>query len=69
MESKDLQRVYSLLTAEITKTERRIDSIDRILESCDRLSAEYWRNVRVEKVAFLNGLSKASDIVWKELHR
>lgn len=69
MESKDLQRVYSLLSNEITKAMHKIDRIDRTLDSCDRLSREHWFNVRVETVAFLNGLNKASDIVWKELHK
>lgn len=64
---KDLQRVYELLSNEITKARNNIDSIDRILENCDRLSAEYWCDVRAEAVAFLNGLSKADDIVFKEL--
>lgn len=69
MESKDLQRVYSLLSNEITKAQYKIDGIDRHIENCDRLSREHWFNVRVETVAFLNGLIKASDIVFKELHK
>lgn len=69
MESKDLQRVYSLLTAEITKALLKIDRIDRTLENCDRLNAEYWCDIRAEAVAYLNGIHKARDIVWKELHR
>lgn len=66
---EDLQRVYELLSKEITKSRHRIDSIDRILENCDRLSADYWCDVRAEAVAYLNGIHKARDIVWKELHR
>ena len=66
---EDLQRIYELLRYVIAETKNRIDIIDRILENCDRLSAEYWRDARVEKVAFLNGLSKADDIVFKELHK
>ena len=69
MESKDLQRVYSLLSAEITKAENKIHGIDRILEHCDRLNAECWRDKRVEAVAYLNGIHRARDIVWKELNR
>lgn len=69
MESKELRRVYDLLVIEQNKTESRIDHIDRIISECDRLSAEYWCNVRVETVAFLNGIYKAVDIVWKELHK
>ena len=69
MESKDLQRVYSLLTAEITKALLKIDGIDRTLENCNRLNVEYWRDKRAEAVAYLNGIYRAWDIVWKELHR
>ena len=69
MESKDLQRVYSLLTAEITKAQHKIDGIDRTLENCNRLNVEYWRDKRTEAVAYLNGIHRARDIVWKELHR
>lgn len=69
MESKDLQRIYSLLTAEITKSQHKIDGIDRTLEYCDRLNAEYWCDKRAEAVAYLNGIHRALDIVWKELHR
>ena len=65
----DLQRVYELLNKEIAKAEHRIDMIDIIIETCERLSAEYWRDVRAETVAFLNGLSKAADIVFKEIHK
>lgn len=69
MESKDLQRVYSLLTSEITKAQHKINGIDRTLEYCDRLNAEYWCDKRAEAVAYLNGIHRALDIVWKELHR
>ena len=65
----DLQRVYELLNKEITKAKHRIEMIDKIIETCERLSTEYWCDVRAETVAFLNGLSKAADIVWKELHK
>ena len=64
-----LQLVYSLLSNEIIKTQHKIDGIDSILENCDRLSAEYWRVARAETVAFLLGIHKARDIVWKELHK
>lgn len=66
---KDLQRVYSLLSNEIIKTQHRIYRIDINIECCDRLNREYWCDVRAEAVAFLNGLHKARDIVWKELHK
>lgn len=66
---KDLQHVYILLSNEIIKVQHKIDRIDRIISECDRLNREYWCNVRVETVAFLNGLHKALDIVWKELHK
>ena len=69
MESKDLQRVYSLLSAEITKVEHKIHGIDRTLENCDRLNAVYWCAKRAETVAYLSGIHRALDIVWKELHR
>ena len=69
MESKDLQRVYSLLTAEIIKARHKIDGIDRIIEYCDRLNAEFLCDKRAEAVAYLSGIHQALDIVWKELHR
>ena len=69
MESKDLQRVYSLLTAEITKVQHKIDGINRTLEYCNRLNVEYLCDKRVEADAYLNGIHKARDIVWKELHK
>ena len=66
---EDLQRVYELLNKEITKAKHHIEMIDKYIETCERLSAEYWCNVRAETVAFLNGLSKAADIVFKEIHK
>ena len=69
MESKELQRVYVLLSNEIIKAKHNIYRIDSILEDCDRLSAEYWCDARAEAVAYLNGIHRALDIVWKELHR
>lgn len=66
---EDLQHVYDLISNEIIKAQHKIDRIDRILENCDRLSADYWCDVRAETVAFLNGLSKAADIIFKELHK
>ena len=69
MESKDLQRVYSLLSNEITKAQHKIDGIDRTLENCNRLNVEYWHDKRAEAVAYLNGVHWARDIVWKELNR
>ena len=69
MESKELRRVYVLLSNEIIKAQHKIYRIDRILEDCDRLSAEYWCDVRAESVAFLNGIHRALDIVWKEIHK
>ena len=65
----DLQRVYTLLSNEIIKTQHKIYGIDRHIENCDRLSREDWCDVRVEAVAYLNGSNKALDIVWKELHK
>ena len=67
--NENLQRVYDLLSNEVTKAKHRIDGIDRILENCDRLSSEYWCDARAESVSFLNGIHRALDIVWKELHR
>lgn len=69
MESKELQRVYVLLSNEIIKAQHKIDRIDRIIPECNRLNREYWCDVRAEAVAFLNGIHRALDIVWKELHR
>ena len=65
----DLQRVYELLNKEITKAKHHIEWIDKISESCDRLNAEYWCDVRAEAVAFLDGLSTAANIVFKEIHK
>ena len=69
MESKDLQRVYSLLSNEITKAQHEINRIDRTIEYCNRLMTDYWYGKRAESVAYLNGIHRARDIVWKELHR
>ena len=65
----DLQRVYSLLSNEIIKAQHKIYRIDRTIEDCDRLNREYWCDVRAEAVAYLNGIYKALDIVWEEIHR
>ena len=67
--NKELQRVYNLLSSEITKAQHKIDGIDRAIECCDRLNAEFWCEKRVEAVAYLNGIHRARDIVWKELQR
>lgn len=67
--NNELQRVYSLLTNEITKAEHKIDGIDRAIKCCDRLNAEFWCDKRAEAVAYLNGIHKSRDIVWKELHK
>lgn len=69
MESKDLKRVYLLLTYEIAKAQHKIDGIDRTIAYCDRLNTEYWYDKRAEAVAYLNGIHRARDIVWKELNR
>lgn len=69
MESKELLRVYNLISNEIIKAQHKIYRIDRILEDCDRLSTEYWCDARAEAVAYLNGIHRALDIVWKELHK
>ena len=69
MESKELRRVYVLLSNEIIKAQHKIDRIDRIIPECDSLNREYWCDVRAEAVAFLNGIHRALDIVWKELHK
>lgn len=67
--NKDLQHIYDLLTIEQNKVMAKIDRIDTIISECNRLNVEYWCNVRIETVAFLNGLNKASDIVFRELHK
>ena len=69
MESKDLQRVYSLLSNEITKAQHKIDGIDRTIKYCNRLNIDYWYDERAEAVAYLNGIHRARDIVWKELNK
>ena len=65
----DLQRVYTLLSNEITKAQHKIDEIDRTIENCNRLNREYWCDKRVEAIAYLDGIHKARDIVWKEIHK
>ena len=69
MESKDLQRVYLLLTYEIAKAQHKIEGIDRTIKYCNRLDIDYWCVERLEAVTYLNGIHKARDIVWKELNR
>lgn len=66
---EDLQRVYNRLCDEMKKVQNRIDRIDKIFPECDRLNREYMFDSRIEAVEFLNGLSKAADIIWKELHK
>ena len=66
---EDLQIVYDFLLKEETKTKHRINFIDNTIEKCDKLTALCLRDARAEAVAFLNGIHKALDIVWKELHR
>lgn len=65
----DLQRVYKLLHHEVKKAEHRIDWIDGILEISGTASTEYWRDARARTVAYLNGLYKAYDIMFKEIHK
>ena len=69
MNNKELQRVYDLLVKEQNKVIAKIDRIDMIIDTLDLLNREYWTDARIEKVAYLNGLSKAADIVFKELNR
>ena len=66
---EDLQRVYNQIINEETKAKRKIDDIGRKLKSCNRLHAEYLRDVMEEAIAYLNGIHIAADIVWKELHK
>ena len=66
---EDLQFVYDLLLKEETITKHRINFIDNTIGRCDKLTALCLRDARAEAVAFLNGLHKALDIVWKELHK
>ena len=65
----DLHRVYNQIINEETKAKRKIDDIGRKLKSCNRLHAEYLRDVMEEAIAYLNGIHIAADIVWKELHK
>ena len=69
MNNKELRRVYDLLTVEITKSQHKIDGIDRKIEYCDRLNTEFWCDKRAEAVAYLSGIHQARDIVWKELNK
>lgn len=57
---KDLQRVYSLLSNEITKAQHKIDGIDRAIKYCNRLNTEYWYDKRAEAVAYLDGDSQGA---------
>ena len=66
---KDLQFVYDLLLKEATKTKHRINFIDNTIERCDKLTALCLRDARAEAVAYNNGLHKAIDIVFKEIHK
>ena len=66
---EDLQRVYNQIINKETKAKRKIDDIGRKLKSCNRLHAEYLRDVMEEAIAYLNGIHIAADIVWKELHK
>lgn len=65
----DLHRVYNQIINEETKAKRKIDDIGRKLKNCNRLQAEYLRDVMEEAIAYLNGIHIAADIVWKELHK
>lgn len=65
---KDLHQVYLMIINEETKIKRKIDTIDKTLESCDRLQSEYLNDIREEKVAYLSGLYTAADIVFKAIH-
>lgn len=65
----DLQRVYNQIINEETKAKRKIDDLGRNLKNCNRLHAEYLRDVMEEAIAYLNGIHIAADIVWKELHK
>lgn len=66
---KDLQQIYNQIIKEETKAKRKVDDIGRNLKSCNRLHAEYLRDVMKEAIAYLNGIHTAADIVWKELHK
>ena len=66
---KDLQYVYDLLLKEATKTKHRINFIDNTIGRCDKLTALCLRDARAEAVAFNNGLHKAIDIIFKEIHK
>lgn len=65
----DLQQVYNQIINEETKAKRKIDDISRKLKSCNRLQAEYLRDVREEALAYLNGIHIAADIVFKAIHK
>ena len=65
----DLQRAYKLIQHEVEKAEHRIEWIDGVLAICGKVSAEYWRDTRVRTVAYLDGLYKAYDIVFKAIHK
>ena len=65
----DLHRGYNQIINEETKAKRKIDDIGRKLKNCNRLHAEYLRDVMEEAIAYLNGIHIAADIVFKELHK
>ena len=66
----DLQSVYKKVGNEVDKAKRKIDKIDRIMQdSGDSLSLEYWYDMRAEAAAFLDGLYKAYDILFKAINK
>ena len=65
----DLQQVYKQIINEETKAKRKIDDIGRKLKNCNRLHAEYLRDVMEEAIAYLNGIHIAADIVFKAIHK
>ena len=40
-----------------------------MLANCGKVSTEYWRDTRARTVAYLDGLYKAYDIMFKEIHK
>lgn len=67
--NSDLMFVYSLLQNEKEKLRAKIKRVDLTIRTANTLDREYWKNVRNDFETQLAGFCRATDIVWKELHK